>query len=146
MPIATRTSVLILPARPPSVTVNVGRVVLEPFVTTRISDAFDQPSPPLLIVIVEIVFHAGFVEYACSVFCELAIVNEAFTFAPLPGCADKSVSRRYPAALIPEPFTAEIDETGPVPYLTETQPACVGCCVRPSVALSSVAETPITLP
>ena len=64
MPIATRTSVLILPARPPSVTVNVGRVVLEPFVTTRISDAFDQPSPPLLTVIVEIVFHAGLVEYA----------------------------------------------------------------------------------
>ena len=60
--IATSTSVLILPARPLSVTDRLGHLVFDPFVLTLTAEALDQPEPPLVIVIVEMVFQAELVE------------------------------------------------------------------------------------
>ena len=52
--------------------------MLAPFVTTVISEAFDQPEPPFTTVIVLMTLSCALDEYDCSVFCELAIVNDAF--------------------------------------------------------------------
>lgn len=82
-PIATSVSACTRFARPPSVIVNVGCVIFAALLTLTVNAAvLEYSEPPLAIASVPIPFQRAFEEYASSVFCVFAIVNDML--APTP--------------------------------------------------------------